>query len=53
MNSSDIGAGDRVSHAKFGEGLVISVNAGVATIMFDDAGQKKLALGVAPLTRIE
>ena len=53
VNSSDIGAGDRVSHAKFGEGLVISVNAGIATIMFDDAGQKKLALGVAPLTRIE
>ena len=53
MSVSNIAAGDRVSHGKFGEGLVISTSKGVATIIFDSAGQKKLALGVAPLIKVE
>lgn len=47
-------AGDRVSHQKFGEGEVITIQGGVATIKFDSIryGTKKLALSVAPLRKI-
>ncbi|MDR0876273.1 MAG: ATP-binding domain-containing protein, partial [Clostridiales Family XIII bacterium] len=48
----NVAAGDRVRHAKFGPGLVIEVTKGVATVMFDEAGRKKLALDVAPLEKI-
>lgn len=46
--------GDRVAHQKFGEGQVLSVKGGVATIKFDSIryGTKKLALSVAPLRKI-
>jgi DNA helicase-2/ATP-dependent DNA helicase PcrA len=50
--SPDVQSGDRVRHAKFGPGLVIEVTKGVATVMFDEAGRKKLALDVAPLEKI-
>lgn len=46
--------GDRVAHKIFGEGIVISVTGGVATVCFKDPkhGLKKLALSVAPLKKI-
>lgn len=44
--------GDRVSHPKFGEGMIVTVKGSVATIAFDTAGIKKLSLDVAPLTKI-
>ena len=50
--SSELGEGDRVSHPKFGEGLIISVKNGAATIAFDTVGMKKLALDVAPLKKL-
>lgn len=50
---NDIAKGDRVSHPKFGEGLVISINGNVVTIAFDAKGMKKLALDVAPLTKLQ
>jgi hypothetical protein len=50
--SLDVKPKDRVRHAKFGAGLVIEVEKGVATVMFDEAGRKKLALDVAPLEKI-
>ncbi|GHU63646.1 DNA helicase [Clostridia bacterium] len=50
--SPDVQSGDRVRHAKFGPGLVIEVTKGVATVMFDESGRKKLALDVAPLEKI-
>jgi DNA helicase-2/ATP-dependent DNA helicase PcrA len=50
--SPDVQSGDRVRHAKFGAGLVIEVTKGIATVMFDEAGRKKLALDVAPLEKI-
>jgi DNA helicase-2/ATP-dependent DNA helicase PcrA len=50
--SPDVKSGDRVRHAKFGPGLVIEVTKGIATVMFDEAGRKKLALDVAPLEKI-
>lgn len=48
----DVSKGDRVRHAKFGEGLVIEASGGYATVIFDEAGKKKLALEIAPLKRI-
>ena len=49
---TDVQTGDRVKHAKFGSGLVLEVSKGIATVMFDEAGRKKLALDVAPLEKI-
>jgi len=55
-DASDIKDGVRVRHPKFGEGLVISVQekngSKTATIAFDSAGIKQLALDIAPLEAI-
>lgn len=48
----ELAAGDRVNHAKFGEGLVIEVKGNVANIMFDSVGAKKLAKDIAPIKKI-
>jgi len=50
----DLKDGDRVRHRTFGEGVVLSVKGGVATIAFKDpkVGVKKLATSIAPLERI-
>lgn len=47
--------GDRVSHRSFGEGTVVSVTGGVVAVAFDNPrhGLKKLAISIAPLTKIE
>jgi DNA helicase-2/ATP-dependent DNA helicase PcrA len=49
-------AGDRVRHAKFGEGLVVGLLATKddyeVTVAFEEAGIKKLLLSLAPLERI-
>jgi len=52
MRAVDVVAGDRVNHRKFGEGLVLEAGGGFATVMFDSAGRKKLALDLAPLEKI-
>ncbi|WP_227017703.1 DNA helicase PcrA [Sinanaerobacter chloroacetimidivorans] len=44
--------GDKVSHSKFGEGLVISVDGSTITIAFDSVGVKKLAKDLAPIKKI-
>lgn len=46
--------GDRVRHATWGNGIVLSVTGGVVTIAFADpkVAVKKLALSVAPLEKI-
>ncbi|MBT5516431.1 DNA helicase PcrA [Candidatus Peregrinibacteria bacterium] len=46
--------GDRVSHRSFGEGVVLNVQGGIVTVAFKSprAGVKKLALSIAPLTKI-
>ncbi len=46
-------SGMRVRHKKFGEGLVIETGANTVRVAFDDAGIKKLAVGIAPLEIIE
>jgi DNA helicase-2/ATP-dependent DNA helicase PcrA len=48
----DLKSGDRIKHAKFGEGLVLEAAGSYVTVMFDEAGKKKLALDVAPLEKI-
>ena len=47
-----LSAGDRVRHAKFGEGLVIKAEGKIVEVMFDSAGKKKLAADMAPITKI-
>lgn len=47
-----IGIGDKVRHAKFGQGLVIDQDGKTITVIFDTAGQKKMAKGIAPLKKI-
>jgi len=44
--------GDRVEHAKFGQGLVISTQGDILTIAFKQVGLKKLSASVAPLEKI-
>ncbi|MDR2088319.1 MAG: UvrD-helicase domain-containing protein [Clostridiales Family XIII bacterium] len=44
-------SGDLVYHNKFGDGLVIEADDKTVTVLFDDAGKKKLARGLAPITR--
>jgi DNA helicase II / ATP-dependent DNA helicase PcrA len=50
-------AGDRVRHARFGEGIVVSYqplkNDAQATVEFNGVGQKKLLLSFAKLEKIE
>jgi DNA helicase-2/ATP-dependent DNA helicase PcrA len=44
--------GDRVMHKKFGEGLVVEVKGDTIKVMFDSAGLKHMALGIAPLKKL-
>lgn len=48
----ELSEGDKVFHAKFGEGLVIEVNGNAVSIMFDSVGLKKLAKDIAPIKKI-
>ena len=47
--------GDKVFHQTFGDGVIVSVKGGVATVCFKNSkyGIKKLALSIAPLKKIE
>ena len=44
-------AGDRVNHAKFGDGVVLSSDGKIIRVRFAD-GEKKLAVGFAPLKKL-
>ena len=44
--------GDQVTHGKFGFGTVVDVDAKTVTVMFETAGQKKLAKGIAPIKKV-
>ena len=53
LTSSDsFQPGDQVSHGKFGHGIVVDVTTSTVTVVFDDYGTKKMALGVAPLKKV-
>ncbi len=47
--------GDKVSHQSFGEGVVLNITGGIVQIRFNNPkyGLKRLALSIAPLTKIE
>ncbi len=45
--------GDKVTHGKFGPGLVLESEGNVVTVMFDREGKKKLAADIAPLTKVK
>ena len=51
-SNDDFSPGDQVTHAKFGHGTVIESDSKTVTIMFDEAGQKKLAKGIAPIKKV-
>ncbi len=44
--------GDKVNHAKFGDGTVIDCSGNIITVIFDSVGTKKLAKDIAPLKKI-
>jgi DNA helicase-2/ATP-dependent DNA helicase PcrA len=52
----DVVAGDTVVHDKWGEGVVLTVSGrgtdAEATVIFEDAGQKRLLLAYAPLRKV-
>lgn len=48
----DFQVGDQVSHGKFGFGLVVDVDEKTITVIFETAGQKKLAKGIAPIKKV-
>ena len=48
----DFDPGDKVSHPKFGNGMVIDKTQTIVTVAFDDFGIKKLAIGIAPLKKL-
>ena len=51
--NSAFNAGDRVNHAKFGQGMVVEVDGKTISVMFDAVGLKKLAKDIAPIKKIE
>ncbi|MCC2717220.1 ATP-dependent helicase [Finegoldia magna] len=56
-NNEKYRAGDKVSHKKFGTGVIVGIvekdNGDELTINFDKKGLKKLNSSLAPLTRVE
>ena len=44
--------GDQVTHAKFGHGIIVDMDAKTVTVNFDAAGSKKLAKGIAPIKKV-
>ncbi len=51
-----VAAGDTVAHDKWGEGVVLTVSGSgsdaEATVMFEDAGEKRLLLAYAPIKKV-
>jgi DNA helicase-2/ATP-dependent DNA helicase PcrA len=52
LTAADLEPGSMVKHTKFGEGQVIAVEGNAVTVIFDSVGTKKLAIDVAPLTKL-
>lgn len=48
----DLKEGDKISHSKFGEGLVLSVKGDILNVVFDSVGVKLLAKNIAPIKKI-
>lgn len=52
MLGLDLAPGDRIRHAKFGEGIVAAVSGDEVTAAFEGVGQKRLSLSFAPIEKI-
>lgn len=48
-----LGAGDRISHPAFGEGIVAAVDGDELTATFNGVGQKRLSLSFAPIQKLD
>jgi DNA helicase-2/ATP-dependent DNA helicase PcrA len=51
--SAQLNEGDRINHPKFGNGRVLNVNGKIIQVQFDDGSVKKLAAGMAPISKID
>ncbi|MBU1992819.1 MAG: UvrD-helicase domain-containing protein [Patescibacteria group bacterium] len=53
-HDTEFADGDKVTHPKFGEGIVVQVTGGIVAVAFKDPkfGVKKLAISIAPLSKI-
>lgn len=49
-DGSKIASGKRVSHPRYGEGIVLVVNGDTVSVLFKELGVKKFSLSAAPLT---
>ena len=53
MLGLDLQPGDRIRHAKFGEGIVAEVNGDEVSATFAGSGTKRLSLAFAPIEKVE
>ena len=51
--AAQLAEGMRVNHPKFGNGTVLNVNGKIIQVQFDDGSVKKLAAGMAPLSKLD
>ena len=51
--SQEFAPGDKINHAKFGDGIVVEADAKIISVEFDSAGYKKLAKDIAPIKKVE
>jgi DNA helicase-2/ATP-dependent DNA helicase PcrA len=48
----DLHPGDKIHHAKFGDGIVVSIDGDELLVAFADLGAKRLSLSFAPVEKI-
>jgi DNA helicase-2/ATP-dependent DNA helicase PcrA len=53
MLGLDLNPGDRIRHAKFGDGIVAAVSGDEVTATFQGLGQKRLSLSFAPIEKVD
>jgi DNA helicase-2/ATP-dependent DNA helicase PcrA len=51
--SLDLNPGDKITHAKFGEGIVAAIDGDEVTATFSGIGTKRLSLSFAPITKLD
>ena len=53
VTNDEFEIGDMVRHPKFGVGMLIAQDAKTMTVMFDDAGEKKLGKGFVKMEKVD
>ncbi|MDB5178670.1 MAG: ATP-dependent helicase PcrA [Patescibacteria group bacterium] len=53
MLGLSLAPGDRIHHAKFGDGIVSSISGDEVTAAFEGIGSKRLSLSFAPIEKVE